>query len=265
MKIPYEKWYGAIGIRRSRRVFESRQINPADLKRLEEHCRDFRPYPEVRAVLVSASPDQIFKGAVGTYGKIKSAPALAAFVGVMNSPQVNEKLGYLGESLILEATSLGLDSCWVAGFFRPEVAAKLAQAQPSEVVLAVTPLGYARDRISFEEKILTGFGRTHRRKPLAEMVRGLEEAYWPDWVKRALEAARLAPSAVNRQPWRFEVAKDHITVAVDSDNDTYGIAKRLDCGIAMLHLELGALASGVSGSWEFMSSPRVASFKAQAD
>ena len=261
MTIPYEKWYGAIATRKSRRVYGTRQINPADLKRLEEHCHDFRPYPEVRSVLVTTNPDLIFKGAVGTYGKIKGATALAAFVGAMEGPQVNEKLGYLGESLILEATSMGLDTCWVGGFFRPEVVAELAHVRPGEQVLAVTPLGYARDSISLEEKIMTGFGRTHRRKPLAELVSGLEEASWPAWVKKALEAARVAPSAVNRQPWRFEVAEDNITVAVDSIKDTYGIAKRLDCGIAMLHLELGAMAGGVSGTWEFLSPPQVARFR----
>lgn len=61
--------------------------------------------------MVPTNPDQIFKGAVGTYGKIKGATSLVAFVGAMDSPQVNEKLGYLGESLILEATSMGLDTC----------------------------------------------------------------------------------------------------------------------------------------------------------
>lgn len=265
MNIPYEQWYGAISIRRSRRVFGPRRINPADLKRLEEHCHEYRPYPEVRSVLVTTNPDLIFKGAVGTYGKIKGATALAAFVGAMDSPQVNEKLGYLGESLILEATSMGLDTCWVGGFFRPEVAAELVQARPGEQVLAVTPLGYARESISLEEKIMTGFGRTHRRKPMAELVSGLEQASWPAWVKKALEAARMAPSAVNRQPWRFKVAEDNITVAVDSIKDTYGIAKRLDCGIAMLHLELGAMAGGVSGTWEFLSPPQVARFKARVN
>ena len=57
----------------------------------------------------------------------------------------------------------------------------------------------------------------------------------------------MAPSAVNRQSLRFKVAEDNITVAVDSIKDSFGIAKRLDCGIAMLHLELGAMAGGVSG------------------
>lgn len=54
------------------------------------------------------------------------------------------------------------------------------------------------------------------------------------------------------------MGKNTITVAVDNLHDTYNIPKRLDCGIAMLHLELGALAAGVTGTWEFLLPPRAA-------
>jgi len=64
---------------------------------------------------------------------------------------------------------------------------------------------------------------------------------WPDWIISALEAARMAPSAVNRQPWRFSVEEDDsIKISVDSFRDPYRISKRLDCGIAMVHIEVGA-------------------------
>jgi len=80
-------------------------------------------------------------------------------------------------------------------------------------------------------------------------------------MKKAVEAARLAPSAVNRQPWRFAIQGDSIVVGADSDKDAGRISKRLDCGIAMLRLELGALAAGVRGRWEFLPHPQVARFK----
>lgn len=54
------------------------------------------------------------------------------------------------------------------------------------------------------------------------------------------------------------MGKNTITVAVDNLHGTYNIPKRLDCGITMLHLELGALAAGVTGTWEFLLPPRVA-------
>jgi hypothetical protein len=141
------------------------------------------------------------------------------------------------------------------------VAGRFAGTSEGERVLAVTPVGHAREEWSLEEKVMSGFGRNHRRKPLAELVTGSEELKWPAWIRRAVEAARLAPSAVNRQPWRFHVEPDQITISVDSLKETFHISKRLDCGIAMLHLETAALNDGVQGLWEFLEAPKVAQFR----
>ena len=39
------------------------------------------------------------------------------------------------------------------------------------------------------------------------------------------------------------------TLSTDGKKDPHGIPKRLDCGIAMLHFELGAWAAGMHGTW----------------
>jgi len=211
-------------------------------------------------VLVTESPDKVFKGAIGPYGKIKGAPAFIAFIGNIESHYVQEQVGYTGEGIILEAEALHLATCWVAGFFRPKVAASLAGTSESERVLAVTPVGYATKRKSVEEELMTGFGLTHRRRPLSGLVTGLEESEWPQWIRTTLEAARLAPSAVNRQPWRFHVEPDSITVSVNRLGREFGLSKRLCCGIAMLHIEVATLNYGRRGKWEFLEAPQVARF-----
>jgi len=53
--------------------------------------------------LVADSPETVFKGAIGPYGKIKGAPAFVAFIGHMENPYVQEQVGYTGEGIILEA------------------------------------------------------------------------------------------------------------------------------------------------------------------
>lgn len=260
MEMPFYRWQNAIMIRRSRRQFDARPVEDSTLVSIQKFLSEFSPFLETRAVLVNQSTNEVFKGAIGHLGKIKGAPAFIAFIGNMDDPNIQEKVGYLGEGVILEATASNLATCWVGGFFRPEIASLLAGAGKNERVLAVTPIGYAREDLSLEDRIMTGFGRNHLRKPLAELVTGLEETNWPSWIKKALEAARLAPSAVNRQPWRFEVQVDNITVAVDTLNDSYNISKRLDCGIAMLHIEIAALDSKMQGRWEFLEPPKVARF-----
>ncbi|MBM4141357.1 MAG: nitroreductase [Nitrospira sp.] len=260
MEIPFSRWYDAIFIRRSRRQYDQRLLEPNLLVTLNTVCKEFRPFPQACAVLVTQSVNDVFKGAIGHYGKIKGAPAFIAFIGNMDNPNIHEQVGYLGEGIILEATALNLGTCWVGGFFRPEVAASLANINKNERVFAVTPIGYASEAWSLEEKIMAGFGRKHQRKPLSELVTGLEEQEWPLRIKEALEGARLAPSAMNRQPWRFQIEQNSITISVDNLKDTFNISKRLDCGIAMLHIEVALLNYCVKGEWDFLEAPRVARY-----
>ncbi len=116
MNIPFSRWYPAIEKRRSRRHFdESRPIEPDKLSALDTVCKEFMPFPNARSCLVTESVKGVFRGIVGSYGKIKDAPAFVAFIGNMDSASVQEEVGYTGEGVILEATALGLNTCWVAG------------------------------------------------------------------------------------------------------------------------------------------------------
>jgi len=262
MDIPFSRWHPAIARRRSHRRFDPNLlVTPEALSALDKVCNEFAPFPHARARLITESAETVFKGIVGSYGKIRGAPAFIAFVGDMDGPFVQEEVGYTGEGIILEATALGLDTCWVGGFFRPEIASSLAKVSNNERVLAVTPVGYRRASGSWEEKSMSRFGRSHNRLPLSRLVRGLPMGKWPDWVSTSLEAARLAPSAANRQPWGFDVQEDNITVFVRTGGPEFNVSKRLDCGIAMLHLEVAAADCGRRGQWEFLPSPEVARFK----
>ncbi len=262
MEIPFSRWHDAIPLRRSRRRYKPISLEPAQLAQIQAVCREFQPYPQVRAELITKSPDEVLRGIVASYGKVKGAPALIAFVGDIDDPNINEKIGYTGEGIILEVTAMGLGTCWVGGsmFFRRGLAESIVGAGEKERVFAVTPVGYAAKSYSGEERAMTGFGLAHRRKPLSKLVTGLDKKDCPDWIKAALEAARLAPSAVNRQPWRFYVEPKSITISGDSFLVEWGISKRLDCGIAMLHIEVAALDCGVKGQWELLEAPRVAKF-----
>ena len=262
MDIPFSRWHLAIEKRRSRRHFDPNlPIAPEALAALDKVCNRFAPFPHARSRLVTESAKSVFKGIIGSFGRIKDAQAFIAFIGNMDDPFVQEEVGYTGEGIVLEATALGLHTCWVAGYFRPEIVASLIELSNEERVLAVTPVGYAREFESWEEKLMTGFGRSHNRLALAELVKGLPREKRPDWVNVSLEAARLAPSASNRQPWGFDVQEDGITVFVRTGGPEFNVSKRLDCGIAMLHLEVAAADCGRRGQWEFLPSPQVAKFK----
>lgn len=257
MEIPAGRWNAVIDKRRSRRRFTSRPLEEGLQAEFKAFCEEFKPFSEARAVFLDRSPAPVLQGLWGHYGKIEGAPAFVAIIGDLGSPFVQEKAGYTGEGVVLEATSCGVGTCWVAGSFTPEVAGRLAGTSGRERVVAVIPLGFPAEGWSLEERFMTGFGRNHRRKSLTELVAG-RPAAWQPWVGSALEAARQAPSAFNRQPWRFTVQEDSITLATHGPEMDRGISKRLDCGIAMLHLEVAILCQGLVGEWEFLVEPQVA-------
>ncbi len=264
MEYAFERWYKAILVRQSCRQYDRRLINPDTLLNLYQFADSLNEsFGGVRVVISKENPEEVFKGAVGSYGKIIGAPSYAAFIGDMNDKHVQEKIGHAGELFVLEATSIGLGTCWIAGFFRPEVVKKQIDLTNNEKVLSVTPIGYAsKQQKTWDKRLMSFLVKSRKRKELDVLCTGLDKSKWPDWARSALECARLAPSAINRQPWRFMIEHSSITVYLDSSSHFDGsVSKRLDCGIAMSHLEIGAGIKGKRGTWTYLESPKVAVFK----
>ncbi len=240
-------WLEAIESRRSRRRYDGVPVAHDDLEALQACINGFQPTSTARVVLLRHAPKNLFKGLVGSYGRIEGVVSAMAFIGRENDPAVQESVGYVGEGLVLESTRFGLATCWVGGFFKPAVARAAVELQSGERIYAVTPVGHPAEVISRSERMIYGAGKPRPRRELAEIAPGSTE--WPEWAQAAMKAAQVAPSAMNRQPWRFRMEGDDLVVGLVG-SDTPKVSKRLDCGIAMLHAELAAREAGVSGTWE---------------
>ena len=259
MDLPVERWLAAVPRRSSRRNFESRPLEEDERRRLESACREFRPFAEARVELVLEPAAGVFKGIIGSYGRVTGAPCYLAVIGDMDSGRVQECAGYTGEGLVLEATASGLATCWVGGFFERRAVSGQVRLSASERVLAVIPVGRARPKPGLTDRSFKFFIGARHRKPLVELVS--DAGALAEGVRKGLEAARLAPSAYNRQPWRFEIEAGAVLVRATGEEPVSKISRRLDCGIAMLHFELGVQAAGLSGDWEFLPPPSVARFR----
>jgi hypothetical protein len=260
MDLPVESWYKAIFIRKSRRSFIDQPLDPAVVEGLSRRFAAFRPFPGARVAIVPRPPEAVLRGLVGNYGRITGAPAYAAFIGEISAPDIHAAVGYVGEALILEATALGLATCWVSGFFRPDAVRAHLDVAATERVFAVTPVGRAVDELTGRDRIYRALARSDSRKPLSELV-GESATPLEPWQQKAFEAARLAPSAGNRQPWRFSAGPGFVEVGAAGGRDNDRFSKRLDCGIAMLHLELAARTEGRAGVWTPLEYPRVARYE----
>lgn len=252
--------YEVITSRRSVRGYDGRAIGEADYRGVQEACAHLPAAAcGVRVVPVECPSREVFTGLV-----IKEAPAFLGVVGAVDRPGAEVWAGYAGEFVVLSATALGLGTCWVTATYRPDRAAALVGVGPGERLLAVSPLGYPGRVGLVEDFFNVAITRSRQRKPLEELIdpSGLSLDAAPAWTRTALEAARLAPSAVNRQPWRFTLAADGITVSIAPGGKEVPSAPRaMDCGMAMLHLELAARAAGVTGTWKLLPAPGVARFR----
>ncbi len=245
-------WNDAIPDRYSVRSYRKRPVREDALRRIEELLRGFSPLCEkARGYLITEGAQRIFTGLLGPVGRVANASVAVAFAADFHLPRHMEAVGYLGEGIVLEATSLGLGTCWMTGSFSRERVLARVNLPAGWKVIAVTPLGYGAKRKTLGDSALRALFKSDSRKPLSEIVTGLPRARWPKGLKEALEAARWAPSPGNSQPWRFRVDKDGVTLYADTGEVNFNSVKRLSCGIAMLHFEVACAASGIEGTWRF--------------
>lgn len=239
-------WFEAIGERHSTRSYEERPVEPELLGRMEDLCASFRPYDDCRVELVRHPRSDLFRGIVGSYGKVTGAPHVLVMIAA-GGAEAQQHLGFCGEAAVLEATSLGLSTCWVAGFFKRRSVTALLELADGERVAAVSALGYRSEVEGPGDRTMKRLAGSHRRLPAASIAEDWE-AEWPLWARSAVECARLSPSAVNRQPWRFRLHEGQLVIR-KTLGDLPGVTKDLDCGIAMLHAQVGAMESGMRGEW----------------
>jgi nitroreductase len=255
--------YNAIDLRHSVRSYTGEALPAALGQRLADYIANgWEPYTasNTRTVLLEGTEvtGKIFKGFIGSYGSVQNAPAIMCFIADINDPYFYEATGYMGEQCVLYATMLGFDTCWVGGFFRPEVAAEIVGLKPNERVLAVSPVGYAKkDGMSGFYEGLFKFGTKRGKRKEIEEISYLEDVVPPRWFERGLEAVQIAPSSYNKQPWHIMYHKDgrislSSVVEYKEKKPVYKGApnsSRLCCGIAALHLKVTTRALGVEGQW----------------
>ena len=204
---------------------------------------------------------------LGTYGFVKGAGTF--IVGaVTKGNRAMEDYGYCMEKNILVATHLGLGTCWLGGTFKRSASASRISKRENEVVPAITPVGYPKDRKSIMDSAIRFFVKSTSRKaweelffegdigrPLTRNVAGKYEL--------PLECVRLGPSASNRQPWRGLKEKDKEVFHFYLSR-TPGYAQRypdvslqdIDMGIAMCHFEVGIREKNRRGSWQIVQAPQ---------
>ncbi|HOO46757.1 MAG TPA: nitroreductase family protein [Deltaproteobacteria bacterium] len=252
-----------IRARKSWRSFTGESLSRAIQKKIEERISTMGPSPfgsKLRFALIEAGVEGR-KSVRGTYGVIRGATHFLAGT-VQKGDMAFEDFGYAFESLILFATSLGLGTCWLGGTLNRSMFGKSMEVKNNELMPAISPVGHAAHRRSIVDSFFYLSAGSKNRKPwktlffLNDFSTPLSDAKAGEYAV-PLEMVRLAPSAVNRQPWRI-VSRDgafhfylcrsggHVSLFKEVD------LQRIDMGIAMFHFHSSALESGLKGAWQII-------------
>lgn len=208
----------AVKARHSVRKYKDRPLGESVKKVLQNKIDECNKESGLHMQLVTDEP-KAFSGKMAHYGSFSGVTDYIAVVGKRGS-DLEEKCGYYGEKLVLFAQQLGLNTCWVALTYS-KVPDAFSVVQGEKLVLVIA-LGYGENQ-----------GHARKSKTVNEVCKVQGEM--PDWFKAGVEAALLAPTAVNQQKFTFILSGNRVTAKAGM-----GFYTKVDLGIAKYHFEIGA-------------------------
>ncbi len=203
--------------RHSVRKYTAQKIEPEKAAQLKNEIEAINRESGLFFALVTDN-EEIFKANQPSYGSFSGCRNCLLFFG---GKSCAEKVGYFGERLVLFAQSLGLNTCWCALTFEKK-AVPVAAPEGMKLFIVVA-LGYGETQ-----------GKPHNSKPVEKLARLTDQT--PDWFRRGVEAALLAPTAINQQRFRLEQVGERAVRA----KALLGPCFKIDLGIVKYHFELGA-------------------------
>jgi nitroreductase len=214
----------AIEARHSVRAYQDRPLAADVVKAMEEQIAAVNHESGLHIQLIQNEP-KAFLGTLAKYGKFRNVKNYLVLAG-RKTEDLDERVGYYGEHLVLLAQTLGLNTCWV-GLSYSKVPGTYV-LEEGEKIACYIALGYGETQ-----------GVSHKIKTVKQVSNTSDTT--PSWFKKGVEAALLAPTAVNQQNFSFEYVGE-----VDGSHRVR--AKRgfsligytqMDLGIARYHFEVG--------------------------
>lgn len=226
-----------IRTRKSVRTFDGKAVTENDIKKLTEYIKTItNPYDiPVEFVLLDAKEH-------GLSSPVIQRETLYVAGKVPLTEHCAEAFGYSFERLVLYAWSLGIGTTWIGGTMKREMFEKEAGVNSGEIMPCVSPLGYPAKKRSIKEIGMRTAIRADKR------IKNEELFFENDFstplrtdditIQNALEAVRLAPSAVNKQPWRIVKCGNAYHFYEKKTLGSNGAAwdvQKVDLGIAICH------------------------------
>jgi len=215
----------AIEARHSVRAYKDQPLSEETVKVLEDEIVTLNNEGQLHIQLICNEP-KAFQGTMAKYGKFRNANNYLVMAG-KKADDLDERIGYYGEHLVLLAQTLGLNTCWV-GLSYSKVPGTYELGKDEKIACYIA-IGYGETQ-----------GVGHKIKTVEQVSNASDIT--PSWFKKGVEAALLAPTAVNQQKFSFEyvgMSNNHYQVRAKKGFSMIGYTQ-MDLGIAKYHFEIGA-------------------------
>jgi len=212
----------AIRARHSVRKYVERPIGEAEADRLKAAVERINAESGLDIQLVRDEPKAFSGLFISTYGQFSGVTNYFVMAGPKGK-EAEEKVGWYGEELVLLAQMLGLNTCWV-GLTYKKVPGSFTLRE-GDKIHCVIALGYGASQ-----------GIQHPLRPVEKFYEAEGEV--PEWFLKGIEAALLAPTAVNQQKFKFILHADG-SVEAKPLFSLIGYTF-IDLGIVKYHFEQGA-------------------------
>ena len=211
----------AIKARHSVRKYMDKPIEKAKVAQLRAEIEKVNQESGLNVQLVTNEP-KAFSSGMWKYGQFSGVQNYLVMAGPKGK-EAEEKIGYYGEGLVLQAQVMGLNTCWV-GLTYKKIPGTFTLRE-GDIVHCVISLGYG-----------TMPGVPHPQKPAENFYES--EGLPPVWFRNGLEAALLAPTAINQQKFKFILHPGNVVEA----KTLFSMAgyTTVDLGIVKCHFEIGA-------------------------
>ena len=215
----------AIEARHSVRAYKDQPLSEEIVKVLEDEIVKLNHEGQLHIQLICNEP-KAFQGTLAKYGKFRNANNYLVMAG-KRADDLDERIGYYGEHIVLLAQTLGLNTCWV-GLSYSKVPGTYV-LEEGEKIACYIAIGYGETQ-----------GSGHKIKTVEQVSNASDIT--PSWFKKGIEAALLAPTAVNQQKFSFEyvgMSNNRHQVRAKKGFSMIGYTQ-MDLGIAKYHFEVGA-------------------------
>ena len=213
----------AIKQRHSVRKYRNEPIDAARLGILSDEIRECNSLSGLNIQLVKDEP-LAFSTGIFKYGAFSGVKNYIVMAGP-HGTEYEQKVGYYGERLVLLAQTIGLNTCWVGLTFK--LIEDVFTLSEGEKVHCVIAIGFGENS-----------GKQHPDKPIDKFIDVQGEV--PGWFLSGVEAALLAPTALNQQKWHFTLKEGNKVEATTAFSLTGRSYLHIDLGIVKYHFEIGA-------------------------